>query len=210
MVSIVKSKIPFPEDAEPAWDIARLFPAQGFWDEDDYLSLDTNRLVELTDGIIEVLPMPTPAHQRILLYLCDSLRAAVRPKKLGETLIAPMPVRLRSGKFREPDVMLMLAEHSSRKTPKFWEGADLVMEIVSEDAESHERDYTKKRADYADAGVAEYWIVDPVEHKITVLTLHRGEYIAHGEFRPGQSATSIILPDFALSASAVFEAANDA
>src|SRR5689334_1874676 len=69
MVSIVKPKSPQPEGAEPAWDIARLFPLQGYWDEDDYLSLDTNYLVEFTDGFVEVLSMPKPSHQRIVQHL---------------------------------------------------------------------------------------------------------------------------------------------
>jgi hypothetical protein len=48
-----------------------LWPFQGPWSEDEYLSLQnrTNRLVELSDGRIEVLPMPKPLHQRIVLYI---------------------------------------------------------------------------------------------------------------------------------------------
>jgi len=61
---------PLPDDrAEPGWEVALLFPAQGEWSEDDYLWLTdhTRCLVEFTDGHIEVLPMPTDAHQRIVL-----------------------------------------------------------------------------------------------------------------------------------------------
>ena len=184
MVSIVKPKSPKPEGGEPAWDIARLFPSQGYWDVADYLALDTNYLVEFTDGFIEVLPMPTPAHQRIVLHLLYGLHGTTRANKLGEVLVAPMRVRLETGKFREPDVMFMLAKHAAKKGDEFWNGADLVMEVVSDDAESHERDYTKKRVDYAGAGIAEYWIVDPQSTKITVLKLRRGQYVVHGEFGP--------------------------
>ena len=54
-------------------------PPQGQWSENDYLSLQnrTNRLVELSDGRIEVLPMPKPLHQRIALYLYTLLRLRV-------------------------------------------------------------------------------------------------------------------------------------
>ena len=55
--------------AEPAWDVALLFPAQGAWSVDDYLALDTNRLVEFSHGRIEVLPMPSDKHQTIVLFL---------------------------------------------------------------------------------------------------------------------------------------------
>lgn len=51
--------------------IAELLPEQGSWSEADYLWLTnrTNRLIEYTDGYIEVLPMPTRTHQKILRYL---------------------------------------------------------------------------------------------------------------------------------------------
>ena len=56
----------------PAWEIALLFPPQGEWSETEYLALDTNHLVEFSDGCIEVLPMATIFHQRIVEYLFDS------------------------------------------------------------------------------------------------------------------------------------------
>jgi hypothetical protein len=50
---------------EPTWDIAKLFPDQGYWDEDDYLHLPGRRLIEFADGSIEVLEMPSERHQRL-------------------------------------------------------------------------------------------------------------------------------------------------
>jgi len=208
MDSIAKSKSPRRNGAEPAWDIARLFPDQGCWDERDYLSLDTNHLVEFTDGAIDVLAMPKPAHQRIVLHLLDQVDGFVRPGKIGEVLMGPMPIRLRRGKFREPDVMFMLAAHSKRKGEDFWDRADLVMEVVSEDAESFERDHTTKRSDYAEAGIQEYWIVDPQVKMITVLNLRRGRYIVHGDFTTGQRATSVLLAGFSIDVNGVFAAAK--
>jgi hypothetical protein len=77
----------------PTWEIATLFPNQGQWSEADYLALDTNHLVELADGRLEVLPMPTTSHQWIVLYLYGLLKAFAHPK-LGLVLTAPLPVRL--------------------------------------------------------------------------------------------------------------------
>src|SRR5712692_7578885 len=42
---------------EPTWEIAHLFPDQGTWTEGEYLALDTNHLIELSNGRLEVLPM---------------------------------------------------------------------------------------------------------------------------------------------------------
>src|SRR2546428_9829914 len=70
--------VPLLDDhAEPAWEVALLFPDQGEWSEDDYLWLTdhTRCLVEFTDGHVEVLPMPTDAHQRIVLFLYRALYA---------------------------------------------------------------------------------------------------------------------------------------
>jgi Uma2 family endonuclease len=82
------------------------------------------------------------------------------------------------------------------------------MEVVSSDDESHQRDYEKKRADYAEAGIPEYWIVDPGTERIIVLVLKDKQYQTHGEFVPGQQATSILLPGFAADVTATFAAAR--
>ena len=78
-------------EPEPAWDIARLFPPQGQWSEEDYFALDTNRLVELSDGFIEVLPMPTMVHQLIVVLSARRRSRRLPPlstPKLGTTLFA--------------------------------------------------------------------------------------------------------------------------
>jgi Uma2 family endonuclease len=144
-----------PNRREPAWEIARLFPNQGEWTEGDYLTLNrwTNRPVELADGQVEVLEMPTRTHQRLVLRVRDEFRSLCEPKGLGEALVAPYPVRLREGKFREPDVVFMLMEHADRLREDFADGADLVVDVVSED---RSRDLVTKRTEYAGAGIAEY------------------------------------------------------
>ena len=45
------------------------FSTQTTWSEEGYLALDSNRLVELSQGVLEVLPMPTTSHQVLVLYL---------------------------------------------------------------------------------------------------------------------------------------------
>src|SRR5438876_8463177 len=68
-----------PGEGEPAWEIAYLFPRQGDWTEDDYLGLDAINsgfpLVELSNGRVEVLPMPTQPHQLIMLFVYELLKA---------------------------------------------------------------------------------------------------------------------------------------
>lgn len=191
-----------PADGEPAWEIARLFPAQGHWSVEDYLELNTNHLVEFSGGHIEVLPMPTMRHQLIVQFLLRLLTEVVDGAGLGRTLVAPFRVRLGADKFREPDLSVMLVEHASRMGDEFWNGADLVVEVVSDD--DRRRDLEIKRAEYAQAGIPEYWIVDPQTNTITVLTLAGTSYMVHGEFRTGQRAASVLLPGFDVMVDDVF------
>jgi len=194
------------EAAEPTWEIAHLFPRQGAWSEEEYLSLETNHLVEFSHGYIEVLPMPTEAHQLIVAYLYGQLLAFVRRHRPGATvLFAPLPVQLWAGKYREPDVILMLAEHADRRHQHYWEVPDLVMEVVSPDYRRH--DLETKRREYAQAGITEYWIVDPEEEQITVLTLEGEEYAVHGVFERGMVARSALLAGFEVAVDEVWAAA---
>lgn len=191
---------------EPTWELGVDAPRQGAWTEEEYLALDSNRLIEFTDGILEFLPMPKLSHARISRFLSDLLRRHVEARQLGEVFWAPVSVRLRSGKLREPDVFFLRSGHP--RTADVPDGADLMMEIVSPDAQSRKRDFEEKRIEYAESGIPEYWIVDPETETITVLTLPEGatEYEVSGEYKPGQTAASVLLPEFTVDVSACFAA----
>jgi Uma2 family endonuclease len=190
--------------AEPTWQIAQLFPTQGNWSEEEYLALHTNHLVEFSHGVLEVLPMPTTSHQFLVTYLYRLVSAFATPADLGTVLVAPLRVRLWRGKFREPDIVFLLKEHTDRIGEEFWSGADVVMEVVSGEEEDRRRDLIIKRAEYARAGIREYWIVDPREERITVLRLAGKRYVVHGEFMKGSIATSHLLDGFTVNVSDAF------
>ncbi len=188
--------------SEPTWEVARLFPDQGHWSEQDYLALSTNRLVEYSDGLVEFLPMPTVLHQRIVAILYGALFSFVTAGRIGEVLFAPLRVQLWPGKFREPDLVFMRTENATRIRPDFWSGADLVMEVVSDD--DRRRDLEIKRAEYAKAGIPEYWIVDPQLGRITVLATEDSTYVVSGEYSRGDVAQSRLLPGFSIEVDRVF------
>jgi Uma2 family endonuclease len=192
---------------DPVWDLATLFPAQGAWTERDYLALDTNRLIELTDGYLEILPMPTLLHQLIVKFLFLQLDGHVSGASGGLTLFAPLPVRFRADLYREPDIVYLRPDRvAAMGKAKYPQGADFVIEVVSEGDEARERDYDAKRAIYAEHGVSEYWIVDPEQKQITVLSLDQSTkaYREQGVFKSGQQATSVMIAGFAVSVDAVF------
>jgi Uma2 family endonuclease len=185
--------------------VLEILPAQGQWSEDAYLWLTdhTTRLIEFTDGYIEVLPMPTDAHQTIVLLLYELLVAFLRPLG-GKVLVAPLRLKIRDGKYREPDVLLVRSAHDTRRQNRFWLGADLVIEVGSPD--KPERDLVEKRGDYAEAQTPEYWIVNPQSETITVLYLEGPMYAEHGVFGRGATATSVMLEGFGVNVEAVFDA----
>ncbi len=188
--------------AEPTWEIAQLFPAQGHWSEEEYLALDTNHLIEFSDGYLEFLPLPTQSHQLLLIALFEQLDNVVRTRQLGIVLFAPMRIQLWRGKFRERDIVYMAPQHAGRRGEEFWRGADLVMEVASPD--DPDRDLVTKRHEYAQAGIPEYWIVDPIQMSITVLTLDGQSYALHGEFDEDAEATSRLLDGFTVSVRDMF------
>ena len=151
---------------------------------------------------VEFLPCRRFFINGSLQFLFNALRAFVLGLNLGEVLFTGVRVRLWPGKFREPDVLFMHAEHADRMTDEYWEGADLVMEVVSSGDEDRRRDLKTKREEYAQAGIPEYWIVDPELEQITVLTLDGQTYVVHGEFKRGEQATSKLLPGFAVDVAA--------
>jgi Uma2 family endonuclease len=195
------------QPGEPAWEVALLFPSQGDWSEEEYLALTrrSNRLIELTDGCLEFLPMPTPFHQRMVRFLFKLLEAYVLARGLGEVFFSPLPIRLWASKFRDPDIVFL---YPARLRDPYHQpqGADLAVEIVSPGETSRERDLVTKRAEYARAGIAEYWIVDPEQQRITVLTLDGAAYREHGSFAPGQRASSVLLQGFEVAVAEVFAA----
>jgi Uma2 family endonuclease len=200
---------PSPLLPGPAWEIATLFPEQGHIGEGDYLSVTdhTNRLVELVNGRIEILPNPTPEHQQIVLFLINRLRALIGPAKLGRAIMAPERIRLPDGNYREPDVVFMLLANLSVAGERYWDGADLVMEVVGPN--DPERDYVIKRRDYAAAKIREYWIVDPPKQTIRVLRLENGYYVAHNEATKVGRVGSALLKGFTVEAAEVFAAGRN-
>ena len=179
---------------------------QGFWTQAQYLELTnwSNRLIEFTDGRIEVLPMPTEQHQAISQFLFLALYPFVRDIG-GKVFYAPLRLRIREGKFREPDLLLVTDADDPRCRNDYWLGADLAVEVVSPD--NPDRDLIDKRKDYAEAGIPEYWIANPIAGTLTVLVLSDGEYREHGVFRRGEQADSPSLPGFSVDVKETFDAA---
>jgi Uma2 family endonuclease len=200
------------EVGDPTWEVSRLFPRQGTWTEADFRALDASCLVELNNGVLEFLDVPSLAHQLIQKRLSRRLDDFVTQHRLGEVFNAPTAIRLPDGQLREPDVVYLATARLPSNLEAIPDGADVAIEIVSLTAKSRRHDLVTKRTEYAQAGIPEYWIVDPETETIIVLTLpaNATEYAVHGEFKPGQTATSKLLDGFTVDVSACFAAGKGA
>ena len=116
----------------------------------------------------------------------------------------PLRLRIREGKFREPDLLLVTNANDSRCRDDYWCGADLVVEVINPD--NPDRDLIDKRRDYAEVGIPEYWIVNPESCTVTVLVLSGEEYREHGVFEPGGRADSPTQSGFSVDVNEMFDA----
>ena len=185
-------------------EIAELFPRQGEWTEGDYFSLpESNRMIELSEGRLIISPSPTPRHQRISMNLSVLFALYVKSNSLGEVVAAPTDVRLRQGIIRKPDLAFMSNKHRKRITNKYWGVPDLVVEILSKGNKNQDR--IEKFEQYQNAGVSEYWIVEPFQQTIEVFTLENGAYTLFGKWGTGEIAHSKLLTGFQVTVNSVFD-----
>ncbi|MBD2115146.1 MULTISPECIES: Uma2 family endonuclease [Cyanophyceae] len=145
-------------------------------------NLDT--LYELEDGEVIEMPPESDLNQRITSFLfAYFLQQGVSPDRLRtKTEIAVMGERTT---VRVPDLMVlseelaMALEGANRATVTLdMPPPRLVVEVVSPGKKNIDRDYRYKRSQYEARGIAEYWIVDPIAQRITVLTRFEGLYEA--------------------------------
>ncbi len=114
---------------------------------------------EWVDGEVIVFTPPSLLHQDIIGFLFVLLSWYARAENLGRVIVAPFEMRLSSRRSRESDVVFVAREHLHRLDGKRLDGpADLAVEIVSPDSVA--RDRQEKLAEYAAAGVREYWLFD--------------------------------------------------
>ena len=135
---------------------------------DDYYALPDDYRCELIDGVIYDMAAPSFIHQMIAGEIYLSFSSMIK-KHGGKcvTLIAPCDVQLDMDEdtMLQPDVMIV-CDRDKLKGRVVYGAPDLTVEVLSDSTRS--KDIIKKTAKYFDAGVKEYWIVDPKDEKITV------------------------------------------
>lgn len=150
-----------------------------FYTEEDYYRLPEDIRAELIEGnLIYNQAAPSRIHQTILSELHTIINNYIKAKS-GNCRIYPAPFAVRLKKDRntivEPDLSIICDR--SKLTDRGCTGApDWIIEIISPSTSSH--DYVLKLNLYADAGVREYWIVDPLKESIFVYYLEQEHFKA--------------------------------
>ena len=172
---------------------------------EEYLTFDdgTDKRYELQDELLVEMPPGTGKHEAIITLLL--VRFFLEIQRLGLPL-QPRPNGtevLTNKQPRRPDVCVITNEQaqSIENTSAILKTAPpLLVEVVS--PESVDRDYQVKTSEYAAIGVGEYWIVDPLENKVTVCLLHQGSY-KQTVFTANQRIVSGLFPGLELTAQQV-------
>ena len=176
---------------------------------EDYKSLPyvERQRFELLEGeLILMTPSPGEAHQAVSIALASALYNFVREHHLGRVYEAPFDVVLgEKGEEQvvQPDILFVSQERRHIVHEEEIRGApDLVVEILS--PATAEKDRIFKRRLYAKYGVQEYWIVNPEEETIEVLTLGKQGYERAGLYRKDETLTSKLLPGLQIPLTEVF------
>lgn len=178
-------------------------PARPFTIEDyDAFPNDGNRY-EILEGQLIVSPSPTYRHQRVSMKLGTALDRYLTKSNVGESLAAPMDVYLSLHDVVQPDLLVVLNEHTEIIQNHGIMGApDLVIEILS--PSSIETDFLRKSRLYERFGVQEYWIVNPEGETVSVQTRDEDRFVLTGEYGRDDTLRSRLLDDFALDLASIF------
>ena len=149
-------------------------PAQGTYTLDDYYALPDDRRVELIDGVIYDMASPLRIHQAILLMMSYQLYPCVASHPECEMFIAPADVCLDNDDrtILQPDLYITCGKNETDKR-RFNGAPDFIIEILSPSNRKH--DMILKYQKYMEAGVREYWIVDPENLKVIVYHFEKND-----------------------------------
>lgn len=151
---------------------------------------DGNRY-EIIDGELYVTPAPSRRHAEVVARLFALLFNFVRARRLGRVYTAPVDVKLARHRIVQPDILFIKQDRLSVFSPDAVEGRpDMVVEVLS--PSTRNRDLGLKARVYAEMGIPEYWMADPIAERFAISVLANGQYaeVAH----EGMSVRSTIVP----------------
>lgn len=148
---------------------------QGEYTLEDYYALPEDKRYELIDGVLYEMTAPTTVHQIIALQMCHQIESFI-DEHGGNCMsyIAPVDVQLDCDDktMVEPDVII-LCDRSKDINRCIYGAPDFVAEVLSKS--TRRKDIGVKTYKYANAGVREYWMIDPKDMKVIVYTFAQND-----------------------------------
>ena len=163
-------------DIDRESDHGRVWTRQGTYTLHDYLALPDDIRVELIDGVFYDMSSPINVHQLIAGEIHRVIATYLREKKATcMPFIAPADVQLDCDDrtIVQPDVFVV-CDREKIPRARIFGAPDLVIEVLS--PSTRKKDITIKTQKYMNAGVREYWIVDPVRKKVLVYLFEKHDY----------------------------------
>lgn len=175
-------------------------PAGVVWTYEDYALLpDDGKRYEVIRGELYMSAAPRPLHQRVITRQSYFLEGFLENSDIGIAFVAPIDVILpdKIGDPVQPDIVVIRRESLHIIDELNIQGApDLVVEVLSPSNPAHDR---KLKYDlYAEAGVREYWIIDPHNRSVEIHVLKEGNYEQLGKWGEGETARSIVFRAFSV------------
>jgi Uma2 family endonuclease len=157
--------------------IQRASIADGLVDYETYRRLvKDGQKADLIDGVIYMASPDTIQNNTLNLFLANLIDGFTAARNIeGITFVSRFSCKLSDIRAPEPDVGYVRPERAHLVEERHMLGGpDIAVEIVSRDSRS--RDYGEKRELYEDAGVSEYWTIDPLKNRVEFLGLKDGCY----------------------------------
>jgi Uma2 family endonuclease len=169
----------------------------------DYLQLPDDKRYELVEGEFFLVPAPNLCHQRILRELEAVLYSYLQHNLLGEVFFAPCDVVLSEINVVQPDLIFVSTERMTILTEANIQGSpDLVVEILS--PSTQQRDRGIKQNLYARYGVREYWVVDPLNKTVEILSWTETGYHTEAVLQEDGMLNSSLFPDLNIKLEDIF------
>ena len=172
------------------------------WTYEEYYRLDDDQRYEIIHGNLLMAPAPDTWHQDWSRELTVILAGCVKRTKLGKVFAAPVDVVLDAENTVQPDLVFVSSANLGIIQQRAIFGTpDLLVELVSPSSVRRDR-YDKKEL-YARFGVKEYWIGDPANKALEVLTLKEGRYELQCCAEVKGKLTSLVLAGLEFDLSAI-------
>ena len=190
--------------------IIQKFPKNKKWtfkdlQNENYFPAEVNVKIELLNYKIYVMADPKLSHQEILTNVSSYLNLFVKKNKLGKTYVAPVALLISEGTVLKPDILFVsvskfdyIGEDGITIAP------ELALEVISKANYKKLRD--KKKEQYAQFGVLEYWEIYPKQKKVSIETLDESNknYQPYSQAQKTGKVQSKVLEGFEINLEDIF------